>query len=80
MKLVKRQQVTYGNSQGCLLTYSSGGKNPEKWRIRYILRAGKKGTGRQIASATCRWGCIPQTRAMDKIQRQAGKITIVEED
>ena len=63
-----------GKTRACFLTFKQGDK------IRYQIRAGKKGTGAVLASADCVFGYYSQKAATDKMAAVVGGITWGTED
>lgn len=76
MKLIFREPATYDRGKpGVMFTYQDKSGN----KLRYALRAGKKGTGRLVTSASCAFGYMGQKQAMDKMNRAANGIEILQE-
>ena len=47
-------------------------------RIRYEIRAGRKGKGRILAKASCLWGYVYQKTAQDKIAKRVGGVEFMD--
>lgn len=63
-----------GGKLACWFTWGQGE------RIRYEIRAGRKGTGRILAKATCVSTYRDEERAKQRMEKKIGKIVISEED
>jgi hypothetical protein len=67
--------IDHGRTLATWFTFQQGNsKHVERIRIRYVVRVGKKGTGRVLALADCRWGARSQDATYQKISDQLGGI------
>ena len=59
--------INQGKTLATFFTLTQG--KGEKLKIRYQVRAGKKGTGRILASEDCKFGARSQDTAMEKLRK-----------
>ncbi len=74
-KLLWRQSVVYGPgllSHGVMSTYCKDLGGVGKDHLIYILRAGRKGRGKQVAKGRCFFLCSDQERAQRDMEREVG--------
>lgn len=78
-RIIQKENVFIdrGKTLATLFTFQQG-RYP-RIRLRYEVRAGKKGTGRILAKASCRWGYHPQKAAQDKIKKKVGELEFMDE-
>jgi hypothetical protein len=73
--------VDHGKTLATWFTCQQGNsEHVERIRIRYVVRAGRKGTGRVLAQTRCRWGARFQDAAFQKISDQLGGIEWMDVD
>lgn len=77
LKLYGKRAVRYspagrGVFNGVMFTYCQDRGGVGRDRITYVLRAGRKGTGREVARASCVFCAIGQEQAFASIKRQVG--------
>src|SRR5687767_4681221 len=68
--------INQGKTLATWFTFQQG-----RWpniKIRYEVRAGKKGKGRILAKASCLWGWVHQKAAGEKIAKKLGGIEFMD--
>ncbi len=68
--------INNGKTLATVCTFMSG-RNIGRSKIRYEVRAGKKGRGRILAKATCIFLLHDQKRAIQKISKKVGGLEFV---
>lgn len=75
-KLYGKQAVYYSSGhgvfRGVVFIYREDRGGIGRDKLTYVLRAGKKGTGREVGRAWCTFCASEQQRAWELLKRQAG--------
>jgi hypothetical protein len=70
--------INGGKKLATWFTFKERGTNVGKTRIRYEVRAGKKGKGRILAKEKCVLGYWLQKAAQDKIKQKLGGVEFMD--